>query len=136
MSPRTWRSRRFRWTGRNFSDLAYLTGGVIPKGDGGDGSFAVNGARADNAGFLIDGMNNTQRRNTGAMISPPLEGVQEFRMMTSGYSSEYGRYAGGMLSVVTKSGTNRMRGALYEFLRNDLFDATGYFDVQKSKLRR
>jgi outer membrane receptor protein involved in Fe transport len=122
--------------GRNFSDLAYLTGGVIPRGDGGDGSFAVNGARADNAGFMIDGMNNTQRRNTGAMINPPLEGVQEFKMMTSGYSAEYGRYAGGMLTVVTKSGTNHVRGALYEFLRNDDFDATGYFDVQKSKLRR
>jgi outer membrane receptor protein involved in Fe transport len=122
--------------GRNFSDLAYLTGGVIPRGDGGDGSFAVNGARADNTGFMIDGMNNTQRRNTGAMINPPLEGVQEFKMMTSGYSAEYGRYAGGMLTVVTKSGTNRVRGALYEFLRNDDLDATGYFDVQKSKLRR
>jgi hypothetical protein len=122
--------------GRTFSDLAYLTSGVIPRGDGGDGTFAVNGARADNAGFLIDGMNNTQRRNTGAMIAPPLEGVQEFRMMTSGYSAEYGRYAGGMLSVVTKSGTNRVRGALYEFFRNDALDAKGYFDVAKSKLRR
>ncbi|MEO7650548.1 MAG: carboxypeptidase-like regulatory domain-containing protein, partial [Bryobacteraceae bacterium] len=122
--------------GRNFADLALLTGGVIPKGDGGDGAYAVNGARADNFGFMLDGMNNTQRRNTGAMINPPIEGVQEFKMMTSGYSAEFGRYAGGMLSVVTKSGTNRVRGSLYEFLRNDMFDATGYFDVEKSKLRR
>ena len=122
--------------GRNFSDLALLTGGVIPKGDGGDGTYAVNGARADNAGFLIDGMNNTQRRNTGAMINPPIEGVQEFKMLTSGFSAEYGRYAGGMLTVVTKSGTNRFRGSLYEFLRNDALDATGYFSVEKSKLRR
>jgi hypothetical protein len=122
--------------GRDFSDLALLTGGVIPKGDGGDGSYAVNGARADNAGFLLDGMNNTQRRNTGAMINPPIEGVQEFKMLTSGFSAEHGRYAGGMLTVVTKSGTNRLRGALYEFMRNDVFDATGYFDANKSKLRR
>lgn len=121
---------------RNFSDLAYLTGGVIPKGDGGDGAFAVNGARADNVGFLIDGVNNTQRRNTGAVINPPLEGVQEFKMITSGFGAEYGRYAGGVLSVVTKSGTNRFRGALYEFIRNDMWDATGVFDVEKSKLRR
>ena len=122
--------------GRNFSDLALLTGGVIPKGDGGDGSYAVNGARADNAGFLLDVMNNTQRRNTGAMINPPIEGVQEFKMLTSGYSAEYGRFAGGMLTVVTKSGSNRLRGSLYEFARNDVFDATGYFDATKSKLRR
>jgi len=122
--------------GRNFSDLALLTGGVIPKGDGGDGQFAVNGARADNISFLVDGMNNTQRRNTGPMVQLPLEGVQEFKMMTSGYSAEYGRYAGGVLSVVTKSGSNRLRGTLFEFMRNDAFDATGYFDVTRSKLRR
>jgi len=109
--------------GRNFSDLAYLTGGVIPKGDGGDGQYAVNGARADNISFLLDGMNNTQRRNTGPMVNPPIEGVQEFKMMTSGYSAEFGRYAGGVLSVITKSGANRLRGSLYEFVRNDLWDA-------------
>jgi len=122
--------------GRNFSDLALLSGGVIPKGDGSDGSYAVNGARADNTGFLLDGMNNTQRRNTGAVMNPPIEGVQEFKMLTSGFSAEYGRYAGGMLTVVTKSGTNRLRGSLYEFLRNDVLDATGYFDPGKAKLRR
>lgn len=122
--------------GRNFSDLAYLTGGVIPKGDGGDGQYAVNGARADNISFLVDGVNNTQQRNTGPVINLPIESVQEFKMMTSGYAAEYGRFAGGVLSVVTKSGTNRLRGSLYEFLRNDVWDATSYFDAEKSKLRR
>src|SRR5262245_41908373 len=122
--------------GRNFSDLALLTGGVTLKGDGGDGSFAVNGARADNGGFLLDEMNNTQRRNTGVVINPPIESIQEFKMMTSGFSAEYGRYAGGMLTAVTKSGTNRLHGSLYEFLRNDIFDAKGYFDPERLKLRR
>ncbi|MEZ5356453.1 MAG: TonB-dependent receptor [Bryobacteraceae bacterium] len=122
--------------GRNFADLAYLTGGVIPKGDGGDGSFAVNGGRADNFGFYVDGVNNTQRRNTGAVINPPIEGIQEFKVITSGFNAEYGRYAGGMMNVVTKSGSNRFHGSLYEFMRNDAFDATSYFDLTKSKLRR
>lgn len=122
--------------GRNFADLAYLTGGVIPKGDGGDGAYAVNGARADNFGFVIDGVENTQKRNTGAMVNPPIEGVQEFKVITSGFGAEYGRYAGGVLSVVTKSGTNRLRGAFYEFIRNDVFDATAFFAVTKPKLRR
>lgn len=121
---------------RNFSDLAYLTGGVVPKGDGGDGSYAIGGGRADNTGFLVDGMNNTQRRNTGAVINPPIEGVQEFKVMTSGFSAEYGRFAGGMLTVVTKSGTNQPRGSLYEFIRNDMWDARNFFDIDKSKLRR
>ncbi len=122
--------------GRNFSDLALLTGGVIPRGDGGDGSFAVNGGRADNTGFLLDGMNNTQRRNTGVVINPPIESIQEFKLLTSGFSAEYGRYAGGMLTAVTKSGTNRFHGSLYEFMRNDVFDAKGYFDPELLKLRR
>ncbi len=122
--------------GRAFADLAYLSGGVGPKASGADGSFAVNGARADNGGFLLDGMNNTQRRNTNAMVDLPVEGVQEFKMLTSGFSAEYGRYSGGMLSVVTKSGTNQLKGSLYDFLRNDLLDARGYFDPDKSKLRR
>ena len=76
---------------RNFSDLAYLTGGVLPKGEDGDGAYAINGARADNVGFLLDGMNNTQRRNTVSMANPPLEGVQEFKLITSGFAAEYGR---------------------------------------------
>ncbi len=122
--------------GRNFSDLAYLAGGVLPKGDGGDGSFAVNGGRADNFGFYLDGINNTQRRNTGAVINPPIEGVQEFKIITSGFNAEYGRYAGGMMNLVTKSGSNKLHGSLYEFARNDVFDATSYFDVTRSKLRR
>ena len=122
--------------GRSFADLALLTGGVIPRGEGNDGSYSVNGGRADNTGFLLDGMNNTQRRNTSAIMNPPIEGVQEFKMLTSGFAAEYGRYAGGMLSVVTKSGTNKFRGSMYEFLRNDALDATGYFDPGKSKLRR
>lgn len=121
---------------RDFSDLALLTGGVIPKGDGDDGSYAVNGGRADNTGFLLDGVNNTQRRNTGAVMTPPIESIQEFKMITSGFSAEFGRYAGGMLTVATKSGTNRLRGSLHEFIRNDVWDATGTFDVGKSTLRR
>jgi hypothetical protein len=120
--------------GRNYSDLAYLTSGVVPKGSDGDGQFAVNGARADNVSFLVDGMNNTQRRNTTVMVSPPLEGIQEFKLITSGFSAEYGRFSGGMLSMVTKSGGNSLRGALYEFLRNDALDARNFFDVNKSKL--
>ena len=121
---------------RSFANLAFLTGSVTPKTDGADGAFAVNGARADNAGFLLDGMNNTQRRNTNALMNPSVEGVQEFKMMTSGFSAEYGRYAGGMLSVVTKSGTNRLRGSAFGFVRDDALDAKGYFEPEKSDLSR
>ena len=120
--------------GRNFTDLAYLTGGVLPPGSGADGQFAVNGARADNVSSLVDGMNNTQRRNTAFVVGPPLESIQEFKMITSGFSAEYGRFAGGVLSVATKSGANRVRGSLYEFLRNSALNARNYFDAGKSKV--
>ena len=120
--------------GRNYSDLAFLTGGVVPKSDNTDGQFSVNGARGDNVGFMVDGMNNTQRRNTNVMVTPPLEGVQEFKVITSGFAAEYGRFAGGMVSMVTRSGGNKVRGSLYEFLRNNAFDARNFFDATKSKL--
>jgi outer membrane receptor protein involved in Fe transport len=120
--------------GRNYADLAYLTPGVVNKSDNTDGQFSVNGARADNVGFLIDGMNNTQRRNTSVMVTPPLEGVQEFKVITSGFAAEYGHYAGGVVSMVTRSGGNQLRGSLYEFLRNDALDARNFFDTTKSKL--
>ena len=57
-------------------------------------------------------------------------------MITAGFAAEYGRFAGGLLTAVTKSGSNRLHGSLYEFIRNDLLDARGFFDVDKSKLRR
>ncbi len=120
--------------GRNYSDLSFLTGGVVPKADNTDGQFSVNGGRADNVGFMIDGMNNTQRRNTNVMVTPPLEGVQEFKVITSGFSAEYGRFAGGLVSMVTKSGGNKFKGSLYEFLRNNALDARNFFDATKSKL--
>ena len=120
--------------GRNYSDLAFLADGVVPKGEGGDGQFAVNGARADNVSLMVDGMNNTQRRNTTSMVSPPLESVQEFKLTTSGFSAEYGRFAGGVLSMVSKSGGNRLRGTLYEFLRNNAFDARNFFSLANPKL--
>ena len=122
--------------GRSFSDLAYLTGGVVSKPENGDGQYSINGGRPDNVGFLLDGMNNTQRRNTGSMVSPPLEGIQEFKVITSGFSAEYGRFSGGMLTAVTKSGGNGLRGSLSEFVRNDIFDARNFFAADKSKLRQ
>jgi hypothetical protein len=62
--------------------------------------------------------------------------MQEFKMETAGYSAEYGRLAGGVMSVVLKGGTNRFHGTLFEFVRNDKFDARNFFAADKNKLRR
>ena len=123
--------------GRSFGDLAYLVAGVAPNSDGGYGSgYIVNGARGDNTNFVVDGVNVYNRRSGKEVVTPPIDAMQEFKMETSGYSAEFGRLAGGVMSVAIKSGSNRLHGSLFEFLRNDKFDARNFFDVDKAPLRR
>ncbi len=123
--------------GRDFADLAYLVPGVARRAQGGQGSnFNINGARADNTNFIMDGFNDQNPRGAAAQATPNLDALQEFKVQTSNYSAEYGRLAGGVINMVLKSGTNRYHGVLFEFLRNDLFDARNFFDADKSKLRR
>jgi len=123
--------------GRDFNDLAFMVAGVQPAEQGGKGSpYVVNGARADASNVLIDGMNDENPRDAGAQARPPLDSLQEFKLQTNGYSAEYGRLAGGVVSMVLKSGGNQVHGSTFEFVRNDLFDARNFFDAGKSELRR
>src|SRR5262249_48327203 len=75
-------------------------------------------------------------RGAAAQARPNLDALQEFKMQTSGYSAEIGRLAGGVMNMVIKSGTNRLHGVLFEFLRNDKVDARNFFDDEKAPLRR
>src|SRR5437868_15362941 len=84
----------------------------------------------------MDGSNDKNRRDAGAHARPPLDSLQEFKLQTSGYSAEYGRLAGGVVSMALKSGGNQLHGAVFEFLRNDVLDARNFYDADKSKLRR
>src|SRR5258708_2428719 len=123
--------------GRDFNDLAFLVAGVQPAEQGGKGSpYVVNGARADASNVTIDGLNDQNSRDAGAQARPPLDSLQEFKLQTSGYSAEYGRLAGGVVNMVIRSGGNQVHGSLFEYVRNDLFDARNFFDVGKSELRR
>jgi hypothetical protein len=70
--------------------------------------------------YLDGGINMTNLRNTGNILPNP-DAIQEFRVQTNSYNAEYGRYASGIINVLTKSGTNRYHGSLFEFLRNDVF---------------
>lgn len=72
--------------------------------------------------FLDGGTNMTNLRNTGNILPAP-DAIQEFRVQTNAYNAEYGRFANGIINVITKSGTNNFRGSLYEFVRNDKFNA-------------
>ena len=123
--------------GRDFSNLALLVPGVLPSAPGGLGSaFAINGARADNTNFVIDGFNDQNPRGGAAQARPNIDALEEFKMQTTGYSAEYGRLAGGVMNMVIKTGTNSYHGVLFEFVRNDLFDTRNFFDAKKSELRQ
>ncbi len=123
--------------GRSFSDLAYLVTTVEPSAQGGDGSgFNIGGARADQTNFVIDGFQNRNSRGGGPQASPNLDAIQEFKMQTTGYPAEQGRLAGGVMNTVLKTGGNDVHGTLFEFLRNDVFDARNFFSLTNPALRR
>jgi hypothetical protein len=123
--------------GRDFNDLAFMVAGVQSAEQGGKGSpYVVNGARADASNVTIDGLNDFNPRDAGAQARPPLDSLQEFKLQTSGYSAEYGRLAGGVVTMALKSGSNQFHASVFEYLRNDLMDARNFFDAAKSELRR
>lgn len=123
--------------GRDFNDLAFLVAGVQPAEQSAKGSpYVVNGARADASNVTIDGLNDFNPRDAGAQARPPLDSLQEFKLQTSGFSAEYGRLAGGVVTMALKSGGNQLHGSVFEFVRNDLFDARSFFDAGNSELRR
>ncbi|HEY8559244.1 MAG TPA: carboxypeptidase regulatory-like domain-containing protein [Pyrinomonadaceae bacterium] len=86
--------------------------------------------------YLDGGTNMTNLRNTGN-VAPSPDAIQEFRIQTNSYNAEYGRFASGIVNVLTKSGTNKFRGSLYEFVRNDKFNANEWGSVlEKAPYRR
>jgi outer membrane receptor protein involved in Fe transport len=88
---------------------------------------SINGARANQNEYLLDGAPNTNPENFGPTIFPGADSVQEFKVITNNYGAEYGRAAGGVFNVVTRSGTNDFHGSVYEFLRNDTLNANEWF---------
>jgi hypothetical protein len=93
------------------------------------GALSVNGMREAANGFLLNGMLVQETGFSGAGAIPNLDSLLEFRILTNNADAEYGNYAGGQINVVTKSGTNRFHGNLFEFLRNTDFDAANYYNA-------
>jgi hypothetical protein len=112
--------------GRNFLDLSLLTPGVVA-GDGGNTlNLSVNGQREFANSVLIDGVEATGNRNNDTNLKPSVDAVEEFKVATSDYSAEFGRAAGGVISIQTKSGTNKYHGDVYEFYRPNATAADNY----------
>ena len=110
--------------GRNFYELSLLLPGVVPAAEGsagsvrGDFAINVNGAREDSNDFLLDGVYNGDPKLNGTAVSPPVDAMREFEVLTSTYDASFGRNGGGQVSVVLRSGGNQFHGTAYEFFRN------------------
>src|SRR5277367_754809 len=135
--------------GRSFQSLIALAPGVVFTSTAeGPGQFSVNGQRSDANYFMVDGVGAnfgvlngfylgqsiggtipgfTSGGGTNNLVS--VDAMQEFRIQTSSYAPEYGHTPGGQISIVTKSGTNQFHGTLYDYIRNEFFDARNYFDA-------
>ncbi|MCI0661968.1 MAG: TonB-dependent receptor [Acidobacteria bacterium] len=111
--------------GRNFTDLAMLVPGIYRRPDDDDQGegLAAAGTRTEAANFTLDGIVNRSDRNGSVGVNTSLEAIREFSVSTSTYSAEYGRTAGAQVNVVSKSGSNQFHGSLFDYLRNDIFDA-------------
>jgi Carboxypeptidase regulatory-like domain len=132
--------------GRNFTQLLSLTPGVVPISvgqnamggrtggfaapiaEGSDFSFpSINGATNRSNYFLTDGMNNFAAFLSTYAVPPIIDAIQEFKVVSHTDSSEFGSVLGGVVNVVTKSGTNRFRGTVWEYMRNSAFDSRPQF---------
>ena len=97
-------------------------------GDLNSGALSVNGMRESENGFILNGVLVQELGFSGAGAIPNLDSLAEFRILTNNFDAEYGNYSGGLINVVTKSGTNEYHGNVFEFLRNTDFDAANFFD--------
>jgi hypothetical protein len=119
--------------GRDTLDLALLQPGVTESNDdnGAPGNYSIAGGRTDSVTFLLDGGLNNDLLDNSNLLDPNPDAIAEFRLLTSNYTSEYGRNGGGIISVVVKSGTNKLHGSLFEFFRNRALDANDFFNNEQ-----
>ena len=136
--------------GRSYLDLLSLQPGVAPVNTNGgysdrspasglyssSGNVSTDGQPEWANAFLVNGAEVNETKNMGAGLIPNADSIAEFRLLTNSFSAEYGKFTGSVMNTVTKSGTNRFHGDLFEFYRNQGLDATSYFDPTKAALKR
>ncbi len=131
--------------GRNVTQLGLLQPGVAPLTFGllqaggiarANQAYSVNGEPPESNNYLLDGVTNVDSVNGGFAIRVPPDAVNEFRILTSNASAEYGATSGATTSVVMRSGTNALHGDLYDFLRNNAFDSRNFFAVTTEPLHQ
>ncbi len=133
--------------GRNAADLTLLVPGTVSaNGHGvqqgntkqvpGAESIAVNGARADQISYNLDGSSNEDLMSNTNNPFPFPDALQEFSVQTNSFDAQYGANVGAVVNVVTKSGTNSWHGDAFEFVRNRVFNANNYFSTTRDPLKR
>jgi hypothetical protein len=142
--------------GRSFTDLLALQPGIVPtttqqpesivmagasvaiapSGVLNPGNQSISGQREDANGFMVNGGDVKELMNGGTSIVPNLDSIAEFRILTNNFDAEYGNYSGGVVNVVTKSGSNELHGSGFEFLRNTALDARNFFSPERSFYRQ
>ena len=117
--------------GRNYLDLIRLTPGVVENARAGstapmalDTTGAILGERAGNISFLIDGLWNNDTFTGGVLQNLTQDTVEQFEVIATGYAAEFGQGAGGVVNVITRSGTNQLSGSGFSYIRNDAFDGS------------
>jgi outer membrane receptor protein involved in Fe transport len=134
--------------GRVFSQLVELVPGVVSEsgrvgggtGIDSDTTVSINGNQSNSNLWLVDGQNNMDiGSNAQNVVTPPLDALEEFKVLRNNFSAEFGQVTGGVINVVTKQGTRDFHGSVYEYLRNDKLDANNFFlnsaGAPKSELR-
>jgi hypothetical protein len=111
-------------------EMAGVTGAVAPSGQLNPGNLSISGQRESANSFLVNGSDVQERMNGGTSIVPNLDSIDQFRVLTSNFDPQYGNYNGGIVSVITKSGSDVFHGSLFDFVRNTSLDAKNYFSPE------
>jgi hypothetical protein len=142
--------------GRSYTDLLALQPGIVPvttqlpdsivmagasvaippSGTLNAGNQSISGQREDANGYMVNGGDVKELMNGGTSIVPNLDSIAEFRIITNNFDAEFGNYSGGVVNVITKSGTNGLHGDGFEFLRNTDLDARNFFSPERSFYRQ
>ena len=133
--------------GRNAAQLTTLVAGAVVAPNAGSDqgqtktfpgavTTSTNGSRANNMSFRLDGGNNVDEYTNVNAPFPFPDALQEFSVQTSNYTAEFGQNSGGVVNIVTKSGTNDLHGDLFGFLRNNVFNARNFFSAKVDQLKR
>src|SRR4051812_14524398 len=116
--------------------MAGVTGAVAPSGQLNPGNMSISGQRESANSFLVNGSDVQERMNGGTSIVPNLDSVDQFRVLTSNFDPQYGNYNGGIVTVITKSGSDVFHGSGFDFVRNTALDKRNYFSPERAEFRQ